>query len=248
MTKIQNIYDNEKFFHDYKEMRDNKLNANNLIEIPTMLSMLPDVKDKTILDIGCGEGEMARLFAERGAKKVLGLDISQNMINLAKKQNKYDNVSFELLAMENIDTLTEKYDIVFSSLAVHYVEDFEKLMKDISNLLNKDGTLLFSQEHPNVLAPNFHKEMKKYLLIDDKRYYLISDYNNLGQRSMTWNVEGVIKYHRNFSYIINNILNAGMMLLEVQESVASKEAIELIPKYKYQNDRPFFAFFKAIKK
>ncbi len=248
MPKIQNIYDNEQFFNYYKEMRDSKINANTLIEIPTIISMLPDVKGKTILDIGCGEGEMARLFAERGAKKVLGVDISQNMIKLANEKNTYENVNFQLLAMENLDSLTEKFDFVFSSLAVHYVEDFGKLMKDISNLLNKDGILLFSQEHPIVLAPNFHKEMKKYIDIDDKRYYLISDYNNIGQRSRTWTVEGVIKYHRNFSCIINNIINAGMNLLEIQEPVATKEAIELIPKYIYQNDRPFFAFFKAIKK
>ena len=46
----QNIYDNEIFFERYKKIRDNKINANNLFEIPTLFSMLPDLKNKRILD------------------------------------------------------------------------------------------------------------------------------------------------------------------------------------------------------
>ncbi len=248
MKEIQNIYDNKEFFNYYKDMRDSKINANELIEIPIIKSMLPDVKDMKILDIGCGEGELSRYFAEHGAKSVLGLDISQNMIDLANKQNTYNNVSFKILAMEDLSTLTEKYDMIFSSLAVHYVEDFDKLMKDISSLLNPNGILLFSQEHPIVLAPILQKGMKKYVTIDDKRYYYFCDYNNNGKRYVDWTVDGVIKYHRNFSSIVNAIINAGMNLTEVRESTASEQAIKLVEKYKYQKDRPFFAFFKAIKK
>lgn len=46
----QNIYDDEIFFEGYKNIRDNKINANNLFEIPTLFSMLPDLKNKRILD------------------------------------------------------------------------------------------------------------------------------------------------------------------------------------------------------
>ena len=45
-----NIYDDEIFFEGYKKIRDNKINANNLFEIPTLFSMLPDLKNKRILD------------------------------------------------------------------------------------------------------------------------------------------------------------------------------------------------------
>lgn len=248
MKEIQNIYDNEKFFNNYKEMRDSRINANELIEIPIMKSMLPDIKGMKILDIGCGEGEMARFFAESGAKSVLGIDISKNMIDIANQNNTYDNVSFEILAMEDLETLTEKYDMIFSSLAVHYIEDFDKLMGDISALLNPNGILLFSQEHPLALAPIFKQGMENYVTIDNKRYYYISDYNNNGKRSVDWNVDGVIKYHRNFSSIINSITGAGMNLVEVRESTASDYAIQLVEKYQYQKDRPYFAFFKAVKK
>ena len=61
----QNIYDNETFYEGYKKIRDNKNNANNLFEIPALLSLLPDLKDKRILDLGCGFGEHCKMFIEK---------------------------------------------------------------------------------------------------------------------------------------------------------------------------------------
>lgn len=70
----QNIYDDEIFFEGYKKIRDNKINANNLFEIPTLFSMLPDLKNKRILDLGCGFGEHCkRIYCVWSKKGELGL-------------------------------------------------------------------------------------------------------------------------------------------------------------------------------
>ena len=79
----QNIYDNEIFFEGYKKIRDNKINANNLFEIPALFSMLPDLKNKRVLDLGCGFGEHCKRFFDCGAKKVVGIDISEKMLEVA---------------------------------------------------------------------------------------------------------------------------------------------------------------------
>lgn len=156
MKQPQNVYDNVEFFEKYNEMRQSKLNANELIEIPEIKAMLPNVKNKTVLDLGCGAGGMSRFFAEKGAKKVVGLDVSQNMLSLAKQLTTQDSVEFIQLPMEQLSKIKQKFDIVFSSLAFHYIENFKKLIKDISNLLNSGGVLLFSQEHPIATAPIFN--------------------------------------------------------------------------------------------
>lgn len=246
MDKIQNIYDNEEFFSSYKEMRDTKINANELIEIPVIKSFLPDLKDKKILDLGCGEGEMSKFFLEQGAKKVVGVDISKNMLNEAKKK-KVKNLEFKLLSMEEISSLKGKFDIVFSSLAFHYVEDFYKLMKDVANKLKKGGLLIFSQEHPLVTSSIRSKDLPKYIEKDDKRYYYVSDYNNVGKRFVDWNVEGVVKYHRNFETILKAIKQANMNLEDLIESKLPEEAIRKVEKYKFLNHRPLFLFVKAKK-
>ena len=247
MKKAQNIYDNENFFKDYSTMRDNKVNANELIEIPTMKALLPNLKDKAILDLGCGAGGMAKYFIEQGAKYVLCLDISENMINLAQNSVSANNVEFKVMGMEELSSLNKKFDIVFSSLAFHYIKDFNKLINDIGKLLNENGILLFSQEHPLATAFVGNKELDNHIELQGKRYYLVKDYSNNGKREVLWNNENVIKYHRNYEIIINTLVNNGFRILQIDESKASEEVIKLVPKYIYQQDRPYFLFIKAEK-
>ena len=246
MDKIQNIYDDETFFNEYQKMRDRKLNANELLEIPTITAMLPDLKGKTILDLGCGSGGMSRFFIENGAKKVVAIDVSENMINAAKNYNT-ENIEYKVLPMENLSEIDEKFDLIFSSLAFHYIEDFNKLISDISKLLNQDGMLLYSQEHPVTTALIVPNDGKKYVEIDDKRYYLLSDYNNVSSRILDWNMCDVKKYHRNFETIINSLIKNNLNIIEIKEPSASEQAIKLVPKYVYQKDRPLFLYVKAKK-
>ena len=84
---VQNIYDNEIFFSGYSKIRENKSNANELFEKPALFSLLPALKDKTVLDLGCGYGEHCMRFVKEGAKKVTGIDISQKMLAVAKAEN-----------------------------------------------------------------------------------------------------------------------------------------------------------------
>lgn len=56
----QNIYDNEAFFENFKGIRSNDVNFNDLIETPILHSMLPSMHGKRVLDIGCGMGQHAK--------------------------------------------------------------------------------------------------------------------------------------------------------------------------------------------
>ncbi|MBP3431602.1 MAG: class I SAM-dependent methyltransferase [Clostridia bacterium] len=247
MSKAQNIYDNEVFFNEYQNMRANCNSANELLEIPTIKKMLPDFKGKKVLDLGCGAGGMSRFFADNGAKKVVAVDVSENMIEAARKEASHENIEYVRMAMEDLLNLSEKFDLVFSSLAFHYVEDFEKLMSDISSLLLDGGELVFSQEHPIVTSVVLDKGMENRIQLNGKRYYLVSDYNDNSKRVMHWNVDGVVKFHRNFSTILNSIILAGMKIVEVQESQPLSEAVKKVDKFKYQKDKPYYLFVRAQK-
>jgi SAM-dependent methyltransferase len=246
----QNIYDNESFFNQYEQMRseEKEKNANDLIEIPNFRSLMPDVKEKSILDLGCGAGESDIYFKSLGAKYVLGTDISENMIDLANKNNKTDGVDYKVLAMEDISSINEKFDIVISSLAFHYIEDFKGLVQSIYEILNDGGYLVFSQEHPFTTCIKFTQNVKKgHTIIDNKYFGLFSDYNRPGERVKEWFGEDVVKYHRNFEEIINTLINEGFTIDKILEPQPSKEAIENNPKYVNQYDRPFFLFVRAKK-
>ena len=246
---MKNVYDHKDFFEQYETMRGQEVNANNLIEIPIMKSILPKVKNKTILDLGCGTGDMDEFFIQNGAKHVVATDISKNMILKAQKKHPSKKIDFQILKMENLSKLEGKFDIVYSSLAFHYVKDFNKLIKNIYNLLKPNGILVFSQESPIALAPIFENETDtKKVYIGEKQYNLLSDYCNEGERNNYWNGIKVTKYHRTYITLIKTLLKNNFEIIDMLDSYASKRAIELCDKYKHPKDKPFFVFFKVKKK
>ena len=246
----QNIYDNKNFSAEYDKMRKEKAgyNANDLIEIPNFRSLVPSVKNKRVLDLGCGYGENCKYYKDLGANYVLGTDISQHMINMANIENKEENIDYKVLPMEELNTLNQKFDIVLSSLAFHYIKDFKKLINDIYAILNEEGALVFSQEHPmNTCIINNGEIEKSHIDINNKWFGLVADYNRCGLRKNLWNDEYVEKYHRNFSEIINTLVECGFKIEKVLEPLPSKLAISRVPKYEHQFDKPYFIFIKAIK-
>lgn len=245
---MNNVYDLPKFYDYYKSLRKEKINANNLIENPIILSMLPDVKGKRILDLGCGDGNMAKRFIDAGADYVVGIDISENMIKEANENNNSDKIKYMVMGMEEISKINEKFDIVYSSLAFHYIEDYSRLMQDIYNLLNVGGVLIYSQESPlNTCYIIDNPNQDNKLTIDGKKYYLISDYCNETVRENYWNGVKVTKYHRSYATIVNTLIQTNFKILEMKDSYASPEAISLCEKYKNQKDKPYFTFVKAEK-
>ena len=245
----QNIYDNEDFYNGYHDLRNSKEipNANDLIEIPQLFDLIGDVKDKKILDLGCGAGGHDRKLIDLGAKSVLGIDISTKMIEEARNTTNTDKITYKILSMNNLEELDEKFDLVVSSLAIHYIEDYDSLCKKIYNLLNDGGEFIFSYSHPMDSAVILKDDMKRYVIIDGKKYFLISDYNNEGIRHSHWIVDDVITYHRNMSHLVNGLIDAGFTILRLNESYATEEAIRLREKYIEQRDHSFYVYFKVKK-
>ena len=146
----QNIFDNETFFEGYRAIRDREGNANDLFEIPALFSLLPDLNGKSILDLGCGFGEHCVEFVNKGASKVVGIDISEKMLEVAKKENSNPAITYMLLPIEDIEMVDGKFDIVISSLAFHYVEDFDGAVKKIYDKLNTGGNFIFHRKTPSI--------------------------------------------------------------------------------------------------
>ena len=244
----QNIYDNEEFFRGYQELRQNKgLTANDLIESPQLFELIGDVKDKNILDLGCGAGGNARKLVEKGARMVLGIDLSTKMIELANKNNNFGNIEYKVMSMNDIDKIDKKFDLVVSSLAIHYIKDYDSLCKKVYNLLNKEGEFIFSCGHPMDSAPILNDYSDNFVIINNKKYFLLSDYNNEGKRISHWFVDGVETYHRNMSHLVNGLIDAGFKLERLVESYANDEIIKLKPKYIEQKDHSYYVYIKAKK-
>ena len=245
----QNIYDNEEFFLKYQELRNDKVgtSANDLIEIPQLFELIGDVKGKNILDIGCGAGGHDRKLIELGAKSILGIDISKKMLEEAKKNSNSDKISYQLLSMNELEKIDKKFDLVVSSLAIHYIENYNDLCKKVYDLLNDGGFFIFSHGHPMDSAVILSDYENNYVIIDNKKYFLLSDYNNEGKRVSHWFVDGVETYHRNMSHLVNGLIDAGFKIERLNESYSSDEAIKVKQKLVEQKDHSYYVYIKAQK-
>ena len=242
----QNIYDNQEFFDGYKKLRDNPSAANYIVEKPALFSLAPDLHSKSVLDLGCGYGENCAKFLELGAAKVVGLDISAKMLEVAKKENSSPGIQYINKSMTDLDEITEKFDVVFSSLAVHYIEDFDKLAKGVYDLLNQGGYFIFSQEHPLTTA----LMTQNYWTVNSENeriHYNLTTYSVEGKREVTWIVDGVIKYHRTFSGIVNSLSGAGFIIEKMLEPVPSGDIMNQYPSYKKYIHKPDFLLIRARK-
>ncbi|MCT7997192.1 class I SAM-dependent methyltransferase [Laspinema olomoucense] len=98
--------------------------------------------DEHILDVGCGDGRITAELAQRVPEgSVLGIDLSEKTVQFAKNRfpkNQYPNLDFCHLDFMLSD-YQEKFDVVVSMGAMHYISDQSQALKKIKNSLKHDG-------------------------------------------------------------------------------------------------------------
>lgn len=243
----QNIFDNSTFFDGYKKLRESDTNSNDLLEQPAMRKLIPDLNGKSVIDLGCGYGHNCNDFVKRGADCVTGIDISDKMLDIAKTENADTKITYIKMSMDKIGSLNRKFDFIYSSLAFHYIEDFDAFAKSLYQSLNDGGILLFSQEHPIITSTidgkgHFNKDKH-----GNKISYTFSDYHKPGKRTVTWYVDGVIKYHRTFSDVVNALANAGFIIEQIVEPLPEEWAIQKLPALAKEYIKPNFLIIRAKK-
>jgi ubiquinone/menaquinone biosynthesis C-methylase UbiE len=242
----QNIYDQPGFFKGYQRMRDTRVGFNEILEQLSMLSLLPEVREADVLDLGCGAGDLCRRIKALGARSVIGVDISLNMLELARKELT-EGVSFLNSPMEDLEFRAESFDLVVSSLAFHYISDLPHLFHRIHGWLKTSGTLLFSTEHPIITcSQGIHHGWTKDQS-GNKLSWPVDCYSQEGKRESHWFVEGVIKYHRTLSTLINSLVEIGFTIKKVMEPIASEVDEKDWPELKEARRRPPFLIVKALK-
>lgn len=242
----KSVYDTENFFALYQKLRANPISLNNIVEKPTMLSLLPDLQGKRLLDLGCGTGEHLALYLEQGADFVVGVDLSEAMlkqadINLSQKRPHF---ALYQAAMEQLNTLPEaQFDVITSSFAFHYVQDFPKLLADIKAKLKPNGILVFSQEHPIVTAYQGGERWEKNAQKEQIAYRL-NFYRDEGERDRSWFKQPFKTYHRTTATIINQLIEAGFQIEKMAEPMLAEQP-EWHAEFKDLQHRPVLLFLRA---
>ena len=138
----ENKYDDNIFFQKYSQMSRSQQGLAGAGEWETLRKLLPDFKDKRVLDLGCGYGWHCIYAMEHGASSVVGVDISHKMLEVAKEKTHFPQVEYKCCAIEDVEFPEESFDVILSSLAFHYVADYEILVKKIYRILKSGGKLV----------------------------------------------------------------------------------------------------------
>ncbi len=243
-TEPQNIYDEEAFFVGYTRLPRFNAGFGAAMEHGPLLDMIGEVTGLTVLDLGCGGGQLALRLAEAGASHVTAIDASERMLQVARAQWGHANVTYAQVAMEAADYPDGAFDLVVSSLALHYVDDYAGLVARIARWLKPNGRFVFSTEHP-IYAARSTEDGWVTAPDGSSLGWAVDDYAVEALRERTWFVEGVHRYHRMLSTILNTLLDAGFTLEHVEESYASEAWLREHPQDAEELRRPMFLLVAA---
>lgn len=219
----QNKYDDSIFFDKYSNMERSKKGLEGAGEWHELKKMLPEFKDKRVLDLGCGFGWHCRFAIENGAKSVVGVDISQKMLKEAKNKTKSADIQYICMPIEDINFLDNSFDVVISSLAFHYIESFQDILSRINKCLSSGGDFVFSVEHPVFTAQGTQDWY--YDNQGNPLHWPVDQYFTEGTRKAVFLGEEVIKYHKTLTTYLNDLIKAGF---EITGLVEPKPAEDLL--------------------
>jgi len=172
------------FFNSIAEKWDSTIKVDEE-RINKLLSQISITNGDSILDVGTGTGVLIPFYKEINKDgKITGIDISQGMLNVAKRKfDKLNNIKFKLLDVEN-EFIEEKFDkIVLYSMFPHLNNKVETIKKLVHNNLNKNGKLLIahsdSREFLNNLHSNTDDRVSKDILIDVNKQKEVFESANL---------------------------------------------------------------------
>jgi ubiquinone/menaquinone biosynthesis C-methylase UbiE len=204
--------------------------------------LLPDLNGLKVLDLGCGFGWFCSWVRQHGAAHVLGIDLSENMLARARAITQETAITYTRADMEHLELSPASFNLVYSSLAFHYIDDLNRLLSNVYQSLLPGGSLVFSVEHPIYTAP---ADPNWTINAAGRKTWPIDCYLDEGPRSTDWLAKGVIKQHRTLATYINMLLRHGFAISHVEEWGPTEEQIASQPYLADEHQRPPFLLIAA---
>ncbi len=233
----QNIYDTPAFFAGYSALPRSVQGLDAAPEWPTLRAMLPDLRDRRVVDLGCGFGWFCRFAREAGANQVLGIDVSENMLARAREMTADPAIVYRRGDLEALALSKGAFDLVYSSLTLHYLVNLPALFAQVHRALAPGGRFVFSVEHPIYTAPSEPQWAGNT--------WPLNRYLDEGPRTTDWLAKGVIKQHRTVATYLNLLLECGFSILKIDEWGPTDVQIAVHPEWACERERPPFLLVSA---
>lgn len=209
---------------------------NAYLERPALRALVPALHGGRVLDAGCGAGINLLWLLEQGAGEVVGVDYSQNMIQLARQAAPSDQIRLYVADLNQpLDLLSDQsFDLVYSSLVMHYIADQYALFAEFARILRPGGYFVFSTHHPYA---------------DHLRHG--GSYFETRLLTEEWKMGGgepynISFYRRPLDAITDALAQAGFLIERLTEARPTADYAQAAPEsYARQKDSPSFLCIRA---
>ena len=167
------------------------------------------------------------------------------MIEEANRRNAEKRIEYRVCGIEEYEYPENKWDCVVSNLALHYIEDIDKIFQKVYQTLKPGGNFLFNMEHP-VFTAGVGQDWV-YTAEGKPQYWPIDNYFIPGKRSTHFLGCEVVKQHHTLTQIMMGLLDNGFELEAVKEAEPPEEMMH-IPGMKDELHRPMMLLVKAKKR
>ena len=223
------IYKNKDFVEKYT----NAIKSDEFHQFedkPAIHKMLATVKGKRVLCIGCGNGDECAYMVGKGAKDVIGVDLSKSMIE--KAESKHEGIKFYVMSASKLRFKGNEFDVLYADLVLHYLSDITPVMNEAYRVLKSGGRFVFSEIHPvySMLerkSKNGRDQALFGYMKNGNKYEVIGDYFANRVQSSKWFKGYSIKtYSETFSGLIMPAIRAGFIV----KGVAEPKPLKLLKK------------------
>lgn len=235
-------YDQDDFFSNYMKRRSRKDSPNNAIETPIIYELLGNYQNKSILDLGCGDASFGMELLNHGAASYTGIDGSQQMVTSANLTLADKNGSIQHETMESYSYPPEKFDIVTSRFAIHYVSDVQLLFQNVYKTIKENGKFVFSVQHPLTTSSFISKQTG-----DKRGNWVVDDYFLEGERKEPWIDQIVVKYHRTTEHYFKALTESGFSVVDLREGTPKREHFTSEQEFERRLRIPVVLAFSCIK-
>lgn len=203
---------------------------------PYVFEACGELNGQSVLDLGCGEGYCARELKQRGAGDYLGIDLAQNMIEIARAQEEKEKLGIEYIIGQVTDFIPPRqFDLCIAVFLFNYlsVEDMKRVFSMIYNTLHDEGQFIFSVPHP--FFPFVRSEQEKPFYFDGTNKNYFEDVNQQFEGQI-WKRNGeplpVQCVHKTFGDYFDSFREAGFTHMpQVRELTVTSELAATDPDF-----------------
>lgn len=237
----------------YVAKRNESNSVNEMNEFPALKGLINEVKNKKVLDVGCAFGTYSVWAKKQGAAEVIGVDLSDKMIDLANQYARSQDVSDIKFQVKDASDLSEYadgyFDLIICSMTIGFFDNLEKYFREFNRVLKKGGKFIFSEIHPFRSAGKFLKNKNDEEIIEIEDYLTVRK----SELESPWKDEkgrgvSVTVWHRTIENLISTLHKTKFSIQNILEPLPQKKMADInLKRYKRDIRIPVFLIVESTK-